>query len=454
MCSRLLTTAFSPILRDFYDFAATITGPPERGYPTPAVSNSIMLFTGHDDRLGAQHDRGVRASSASSPATSSSPTTRTATGTHVNDLLFIRPVFHDGAIVGFVNLKAHQLDMGGIGAGRLQRRRSATSTRTGSCSRRARCYSAGRAGPRDLDLIFDNVRFGEILLPDMLTIVRRASTSASGCCSRRSSATASTAVLRRDRLRLRRRRRAHRRGARDAARRRVRGRGRRSTPTASTTTRSTACSVRDHQARRARRGRLQRHLAPGAHVRSTRTRARRQDTRRRGVEVPARPARRVHLGPRSAPIDIVLPEGTMISALPPDGAVFVYCEQTQVILSAMLRALRRRVGARGDRRRPRRRRTSTTPSASIRTARRGSPRPVRRRARRRAARPATATARRQMLSYQANGIGDRGRGDRGRRPGRDPAPRDVARHRRARASPRRRGDACATRCGCAPPSTT
>ena len=31
MCSRLLTAAFTPILRDFYDFAATITGPPERG---------------------------------------------------------------------------------------------------------------------------------------------------------------------------------------------------------------------------------------------------------------------------------------------------------------------------------------------------------------------------------------------------------------------------------------
>ncbi len=28
MCARLLTAAFSPILRDFYDFAATITGPP------------------------------------------------------------------------------------------------------------------------------------------------------------------------------------------------------------------------------------------------------------------------------------------------------------------------------------------------------------------------------------------------------------------------------------------
>ena len=46
VCGRLLTAAFSPILRDFYDFAATLTGPPALDYPTPAMSNSIVLFTG------------------------------------------------------------------------------------------------------------------------------------------------------------------------------------------------------------------------------------------------------------------------------------------------------------------------------------------------------------------------------------------------------------------------
>jgi N-methylhydantoinase B len=46
MCSRLLTAAFSPILRDFYDFAGTIAGPPASDYATPAMSNSIVLFTG------------------------------------------------------------------------------------------------------------------------------------------------------------------------------------------------------------------------------------------------------------------------------------------------------------------------------------------------------------------------------------------------------------------------
>ena len=40
----------------------------------------------------------------------------------------------------------------------------------------------------------------------------------------------------------------------------------------------------------------------------------------------------------------MIPEGTVISALPPDGAVFAYWEQSQVILSAVLRALAQAVG--------------------------------------------------------------------------------------------------------------
>ena len=39
------------------------------------------------------------------------------TGTHVNDLLFCRPVYDGARLAGFVNLKAHQLDMGGVAPG-------------------------------------------------------------------------------------------------------------------------------------------------------------------------------------------------------------------------------------------------------------------------------------------------------------------------------------------------
>src|SRR5437667_2039692 len=46
MSSGLLTNAFSIILREWYDFASTIAGPPAYDYPTPAVSNSLAVFLG------------------------------------------------------------------------------------------------------------------------------------------------------------------------------------------------------------------------------------------------------------------------------------------------------------------------------------------------------------------------------------------------------------------------
>ena len=59
------------------------------------------------------------------------------TGTHVNDILFCKPVFQAGELVAFVNLKAHQLDMGGSVPGGFSVAKR-PSTRTGSCSRRGR----------------------------------------------------------------------------------------------------------------------------------------------------------------------------------------------------------------------------------------------------------------------------------------------------------------------------
>src|SRR5580693_5412657 len=46
MCTKLQVNAFSPILRDSTDFCATISGPPELGWPMPAVSQTLPLFYG------------------------------------------------------------------------------------------------------------------------------------------------------------------------------------------------------------------------------------------------------------------------------------------------------------------------------------------------------------------------------------------------------------------------
>lgn len=53
MSTGLMFSAFSPIIRDWYDFAITISGPPDMDYPMPAVSSSLLVFFGHDGRRGA-----------------------------------------------------------------------------------------------------------------------------------------------------------------------------------------------------------------------------------------------------------------------------------------------------------------------------------------------------------------------------------------------------------------
>jgi N-methylhydantoinase B len=169
MCARLLTSAFSPILRDFYDFAATVAGPPELGYPTPAMSNSIILFTGSMmeavrtcvEEWGPARLRPGDVVIANDPYRG---------GTHVNDLLFVRPVFADDRLVGFVNMKAHQLDMGGIvpGGFTLTKR---NVYEDGIVLSPRLLISGGEPVRETWSLIFDNVRFGPILFPDMQSIV-------------------------------------------------------------------------------------------------------------------------------------------------------------------------------------------------------------------------------------------------------------------------------------------
>ena len=92
------------------------------------------------------------------------------TGTHVNDMLFIRPVFHGARLCGFVNLKAHQLDMGGSVAGGFSAHKFSVYENGLVLSPRA-LMKAGKPVNETWTLIFDNARFGELLRLDMQTII-------------------------------------------------------------------------------------------------------------------------------------------------------------------------------------------------------------------------------------------------------------------------------------------
>ena len=168
MCSGLLNDAFSPILRDWYDFAATVSGPPEADYPMNAVSNSLSLFFGTmaDGLRNTVEEYGAANLRPGDLLICNDPY---RTGTHVNDVLFIRPIFLEGKIVSFVSMRAHQLDMGGpVPAGFSATKRDAYEVGLSLSPRLL--YSQDKPIAEAFNLIFDNARFGALLLPDIKTI--------------------------------------------------------------------------------------------------------------------------------------------------------------------------------------------------------------------------------------------------------------------------------------------
>lgn len=168
MSTVLLTTSFSMILREWYDFAATISGPPQLNYPmsTGSDSLSIFMFTMADgvrnivEEFGPENIRPGDVLIANDPY---------RIGLHVNDVCFIRPVFYRGELVSFVTIRAHQLDMGGIVAGGFSGSKH-NVYETGLVIPPILLYRDDQPQRPTFNLIFDNARFGDLLLPDMKSL--------------------------------------------------------------------------------------------------------------------------------------------------------------------------------------------------------------------------------------------------------------------------------------------
>jgi N-methylhydantoinase B len=168
MCSGLLTNAFSASLRDWYDFAATISGPPELDYLMPAVSDSLALFLGTmaDGTRNVVEEYGPERLRPGDVLVCNDPY---RIGNHVNDILFVRPVFVEGRIVAFVNLKAHMLDMGGtVPAGFSATKRNVYEN--GVVIPPMLMYADDEPVRSTFSLVFDNARMGELILPDIKSI--------------------------------------------------------------------------------------------------------------------------------------------------------------------------------------------------------------------------------------------------------------------------------------------
>ncbi|HEX4258485.1 MAG TPA: hydantoinase B/oxoprolinase family protein [Streptosporangiaceae bacterium] len=168
MSTGFMREAFSPIIRDWYDFACTVSGPPEQDYPMAVVSNSLVVFLGTlgDAVRNTVLEFGPENLSPGDVLICNDPYRG---GTHVNDVCFIRPVFHGGKIVSFVNLRAHQLDMGGTVPGGF----SATKTsvyENGLVIPPVLLWAADQPVRSTFSLVFDNTRWGGMLLPDFKSI--------------------------------------------------------------------------------------------------------------------------------------------------------------------------------------------------------------------------------------------------------------------------------------------
>ena len=338
MCARLLTAAFSPILRDFYDFAATIAGPPELDYPTPAMSNSILLFTGvmTESVRATVEEYGPERLEPGDVVVANDPYRG---GTHVNDLLFVRPVFHDGRLAGFVNMKAHQLDMGGVVPGGFTLTKRNIYEDGLVVSPRA-LYLHGEPVRETWSLIFDNVRFGQILFPDLQTICaelelgERLLLETIGRYGVQPVHGAMRYVC-------------------DASAERI-GRALEDVPDGEWEGEDALdCDALDdtedyrvHVTVRKRGGRAEVDFSGTSRQARTCVNCTVLDAKTTvGV------AFKYLFDPRgpftsgtTRCVDLVVPEGSCVSALPPDGAVFAYWEQSQTMISAILRALAQALG--------------------------------------------------------------------------------------------------------------
>ncbi|QRP47558.1 hydantoinase B/oxoprolinase family protein [Amycolatopsis sp. FDAARGOS 1241] len=168
MCTGLLNNAFSLILRDWYDFAATISGPPEQNYPMSSVSNSLAMFLGTMSEAvrNTIEEYGPENLEPGDVIICNDPY---RAGNHVNDICFIRPVFHEGKLISLVTLRAHQLDMGGvIPAGFSGTKRNVYEN--GLVIAPMQLYKDDKPVKSAFNLIFDNARYCALLLPDIKTI--------------------------------------------------------------------------------------------------------------------------------------------------------------------------------------------------------------------------------------------------------------------------------------------
>ncbi|MBY0508761.1 MAG: hydantoinase B/oxoprolinase family protein [Rhodospirillaceae bacterium] len=168
MSTVMLTTAFSMTLRDWHDFAATISGPRDMNYPMSTGSDSltIFMFTMPEGIRNTIEEFGPENLRPGDVVIANDPY---RIGLHVNDVSFIRPVFYRGKVISFISMRAHQLDMGGAVAGGFSGAKKSVYE-NGLVISPTLLYRDDKPVAATFNLIFDNARYGALLLPDIKSL--------------------------------------------------------------------------------------------------------------------------------------------------------------------------------------------------------------------------------------------------------------------------------------------
>ncbi len=164
----LLHRAFSPIISLSSDFAACICAPPEQNYEMSAVTSGLSVFLGtmsHGVRVAVEEYGADRLK----PGDLLVCNDVYRIGNHPNDVCFIRPVFYDERLAGFMVLRAHLLDIGGTVPGGFSGLKRNVYENGLVISPRL-IYREGEPVRETFSMIFDNARFGEKMLPDFHTL--------------------------------------------------------------------------------------------------------------------------------------------------------------------------------------------------------------------------------------------------------------------------------------------
>lgn len=164
---QLLRTAFSPIVRSA-DFAAGLSGPQWMGWPMVAVSQTVPVHVGSipDAVRITLEEFGLE---RLAPGDVIICNDYFRVGTHLNDLVFVRPLFVDGELLGALTLRCHQMDIGGKAPGGFQASKL-NRYEDGLALPPIRLFHEGEPQLDVVKLFMANTRFGPIIYNDMHTI--------------------------------------------------------------------------------------------------------------------------------------------------------------------------------------------------------------------------------------------------------------------------------------------